>query len=167
MPNETVRRFVLLLPLLAASAYCIDLGSDSLKGLKSAAVLIEGLDTADETALGVSEKTLKTDVELKLRLAGLTVEQPPASHEAGLLFVRIDPLRVGPVGGYAASVRLELYQGVNITRGQGIATLAMTWYSSMMVYAPPGRIGADIRQEVRDLADRFLNAYLAANPKGR
>ena len=51
-----------------------DLHKESLRGVKGMKVLIEHLELGDRTSqIGLTESQIQTDVELKLRLAGITV----------------------------------------------------------------------------------------------
>jgi hypothetical protein len=117
---------------------------------------------------GLREDQIRTDVELRLRLAGVTViTQQESLSEPGVPFVYVYiHTRKNTDGRYAYSARISAHQMVRLTRNPSVTSMGSTWAT------PPalGTVGADrlssVRDHVlRDLTDQFINAYLAANPK--
>ncbi len=132
----------------------------TLKGIKTVYVLIEHL-SGGATELGLTDDTVQTDVELKLRLAGLVV----VTHEEGFkvpgsphLYVNLNVTN----GAEAASVHLELQQNATLERNGQLAFGVGTWSRGKLIAHPSDRV---IRDEIKDLTDQFLNDWLAANPK--
>ena len=137
-------------------------------GLTGVYVLVEHV--ADEAQRdGLDTLQVRTDVEVKLRQAGIRVlSKEEWLSTAGLPYLYVDiSTTKNPLGVYAFSVRVELNQSVTLVRpaSQQRLLLAATW-------STPGAIGTvgskkltALRDEVRDLTDQFINAYLAANPK--
>jgi hypothetical protein len=138
----------------------------TLAGLMGVHVVVEDMDPATEKD-GLERSTLQTDVELKLRQAGirvLTREEVFAVPGTAALYLNVNTLR-HRTGLYAYCIELELKQGVTLIRNLAITTLGATWQAPGFL----GTVGADrlhtVRDDVRDQVDQFLNAYLAANPK--
>lgn len=81
---------ILVLGLAGSPAVAMDteLSRSTLKGLRGVSVMIESLEPEVERD-GLSRSTIETDVELKLRQAGITVVPPRRPKE----FPRCIPLR--------------------------------------------------------------------------
>ncbi len=137
----------------------------TLAGLTGVEVLVEGMGT-DAEKDGLAKSTLQTDVELKLRQAGICVlgeNERFAVPGSPLLYLRVSTL-LGE-GLYVFDIILELNQMVRLVRNPSITLLTRTW-------AATGKFGlvgknklSTKREDVRDQVDQFINAYLAANPK--
>jgi hypothetical protein len=139
----------------------------SLRGLGAVYVVVEDLD-ADATETGLTVADLQTDVELRLRQAGVkVVDNGTASH----LYVNVQmmPWRWAnhtPANGISMALQLELDQSVTLARDPSIwLPSAATWSVSMLAVSPPSNARHDCRDRVKDLVDMFLNAYLEQNPK--
>jgi len=137
----------------------------SLAGLSGVYVLVEHIEDQAQRD-GLLQDQIQTDVELKLRQAGITVltQVQSFSRTGALLYVSVSALK-NSSGFYAYNLDLELRQQVRLIRNPGVTVLATTWSAT-------GRIGtvgstrlSSLRDTVRDLTDQFINAYLAANPK--
>jgi hypothetical protein len=138
----------------------------SLKGIKGLSVLIETLPKALEKPR-LDEDMIRTDVELKLRLAGITVVSASEVLElpgTSSLYVCINAYK-DPVGLIAFNTTVELLQGVYLKRDISILMYASTWSASAV-----GTVGEfnihEIRGGIKDVVDVFINAYLSVNPKG-
>jgi len=118
---------------------------------------------------GLDTMQIRTDVELKLRQAGIPVlieEQSMSRVDAPVLFVVLNAVKNPEVPLYAFSANVELHQVVRLIRNPAATIRAATWTATGFT----GMVGRDhpprlLRDEIRDLIDRFINAYLAANPK--
>jgi hypothetical protein len=140
----------------------------TLAGVPSVYILVEELPDELQQA-GLSRATLQTDAELRLCAAGIRV----ATEQEGLsllgsplLYVKVQGGRnittTGIHLGYVAAVVLQFFQDVRLDRDPSIRVEAPTWSAMQTITGPTVEV---IRQSVRDLADRFANAYLMANPK--
>jgi len=79
------------LVLTGSSAIAQNFGEkDSLTGIKAISVVIEKLDS-DAEAAGLSGEQLQTDVELRLRKAGIPILIPKRANEVMIpeLYVRV------------------------------------------------------------------------------
>ena len=155
---------VLLLAASAATAQDTEINRQSLKGLKGVYVLVESLQPGAERD-GLNKTSIQTDVELKLRQAGIMVlteaesfETPGAPH----LYINLNT-RSGSV--YAFSINVRLRQTVRLDRDPSMQLSAVTTWSEEAL----GIIGRDnlreIRDYIKDYVDQFINAYLSVNPK--
>jgi len=141
---------------------------ETLRGLKGFYVLVEEL-RADIVRAGLTKKILQTDVELKLRKAGIRVLL--TKDEMQYLYIRVTAMDLKaetqhePIAqrGFLYLVDATFRQGVILSRNRSIKLPgATTWESSLF------GISADlrgIREVVSDLVDEFMNDYLAVNPK--
>jgi hypothetical protein len=136
----------------------------SLVGLLGVRVTVDSIDS-DAQRAGLFPSQIQTDVELKLRQAGirvLTDSQAGQMLSDPYLYVRVDVTkREGGV--YIYLVSLDLVQAVYL-KGPALRTvLAQTW--SVAFYGVTGEsdMADRMRGTVRDETDRFMNAYLAVN----
>jgi hypothetical protein len=115
------------------------------------------------------KSTVTTDVELRLRQAGITVLPGgtvlPGESPSPWLYVRVGFVASGTV--YAYAVEVELHQPVTLVRDREITAYgATTWRVGPLVgLAGRDGIAERVRRVLRDMVDEFVNAYLAANPK--
>ena len=147
---------------------------NSLKDLPGVSVVVEGFDSVAEQT-GFDSRIFRTDVELKLRMAGIKVLE----IEDGLLpwlYLNVNTLHRETVGQRAYNIQLELFQ-VAYLRSQlpsdpesasedvlpASTVWASTWSSGMLGF---GSV-ASARDAVKDLVARFINDWLAVNPLNR
>jgi hypothetical protein len=132
---------------------------ESLRGLSGVVVLVEDLDD-DAKRTGLTEDQIQTDVELKLRLAGIEVLSTarPFPH----LYVRMSVLLIG--GFYPCNIIVELLQTARLERKYTTRVFAPTWSAEGLV-AASNEPALAIRRYLGDYIDRFINAYLDVNPK--
>ena len=131
----------------------------TLKGLKGVAVVVEQLDAEEERA-GLTKATIQTDVELKLRLAGI-----PVLTQSGVpyLYVQVSVLPRSD-GYWPFHINVEFNQIVLLDRDRTIVGYASTW--SEVLFGGVGEANVRIlRDTTKDLVDQFINAYLSVNPK--
>jgi hypothetical protein len=154
-----------LCPASTAVAGDNDVTRSSLKGLQGVNVLIEELKPTVERA-GLTEADIRTDVELKLRLAGITVlsdKQSLAAPGSPYLYVNVQVLDSDD-SLWPCSISVALEQSVTLRRNPQIGVVAVTW--SVTSVGSVGRLNVrGLRDSVKEGVDKFINAYLAANPK--
>jgi hypothetical protein len=170
MRRGTVVALVLAVTLVMISDASADPPPDQVKtlaGVPSFSVFVDEL-SKDLIQAGLSTDTLKTDVELRLRTVGIRVateEERSLLPGSPCLVVHVDGFRstAGKVVlGYCAAVSFAFFQDVHLDRQPSIGVSAAT-VSAMTITCGPT---ADaIRETLRDIVDKFANAYLAANPK--
>jgi hypothetical protein len=132
---------------------------NTLKGVKGLEVLIERLET-NEKAIGLSEEDLQTDVELKLRQTGILIGKQNVASGQPVLYVSLVSLE-GPLP-VSYFIKLELCQDVTLSRNGADYSVVPTWSVGTIGRANSSR---NIRDILKDLIDKFLNAYLSVNPK--
>jgi len=137
----------------------------SLRGLKGAYVLVEDLRPEIERG-GLSKTQIQTDVELKLRMAGIVVLSREEFYDAlgrPYLYVNVTALKDIKDRGYAYYVSVKLQQEVYLVRTPLDFTKydAVTWEVGNVATSPNIR---EIRADVKDQVDIFINAYLSVNP---
>ncbi len=119
------------------------------------------VDSEGARRIGITEEGIRTDVELKLRLAGVQVLTAEERRKAGaaILYVKMNMFEDTS----SASVSLEILQDVFLYRDPSVAVpLAVTWGSDLIISRPTR---AGVREAIKDKVDKFLNAWLTANPK--
>jgi len=144
-----------------------ELDRATLRGLSGIGVLVESLDPEDERA-GLTQAQLQTDVELRLRKAGIKVmtkQETLQTPGIPILYVQLgiihDPL------GYSLAVIVGLHQQVILVRDPSIVTQGITWSINGVGRGSPDNFVKEARGRVADFVDQFMNVYLAMNPKGQ
>ena len=149
---------------LPSSADDSELSRATLEGLTGVYVLVEGFEEVAKRA-GFDKRTFQTDVELELRTAGIKVLSREESFETPghpLLYVQLNPLHKRPNEIAAYSVIIIFKQRALLERDPSLRVPgAATWSQGT---AGEGDI-SDIREEVKDLTDIFINAWFSVNPK--
>ena len=150
----------------------VNLSNDtrSLVGIKGINVYI-GLGK-DAKSAGLTEEQLKTDVELKLRLAGikvnsiedavqLSVQIVARSYDAELSILHSAEIKL------KQQVRLcrNIYTAIDSLSGYGQTVNATTWNNGTAGTCPTTEFPESVRKNVKDSMDEFINDYLTANPK--
>lgn len=134
----------------------------SLRGLNGIEVFVGTLPSEVEQN-GLTKSAIQTDVELKLRQAGIPVLDPKVGSP--WLDVNVNVLSDSNSAIWTWTIRVELHQDAILTRDSSIfAKDAVTWGLGMF-----GQIGKQnlrsLRDNIKDKVDQFINAYLAVNPK--
>jgi len=151
---------VLWMALAVPSSNAQDLNDNSLKGITAVSVVVENLPEGAKV-LGLTAETIQTDVELKLRLAGMQVV--PAIESAkynGAPYVYVNVNLTD--GAEAVSIMVELEQDATLLRNGQYVGSVPTWSKSMIISHPTTQA---LRDSTKDLTDRFLNTWLSVNPR--
>jgi hypothetical protein len=135
-----------------------------LVGLPSVGV-VASIDNK-EAMPGLTKEQIKTDIELRLLKAGVRVlTERESVHTKGypLLIASVATFQMEEARGLVVySVRLSLVENAKLQRGPYYSV--ETWNGHIM-----GRVGdkniRSLMNEVGNLVDKFINDYLAANPK--
>jgi hypothetical protein len=99
---------------------------------------------------------LRTDVEIRLRRAGVVVD----STEPTYLYVNVNALR-SSLGGCVYAILVKFEQPAFLPSGRTV--IAATWDSGTLGTTPQTD-GRHIRDVLGDLVDQFVNDWLSANP---
>ncbi len=138
----------------------------SLKGLQGIPVLIEELPPEFKEA-GLTEYQVQTDVELKLRKAGIKVlsEMDDAPGNPSLYIQIWGTKSKNLPDSFSVIFGIELQQKVLLFRDHHLILWAPTWGLSNWGLIPETNFTQRVREKIKDLTDRFINAYLSVNPK--
>jgi len=145
---------------------------ETLRGLKGVFVLIEYLKE-DVAKAGLTDTILQTGVELKLRKAGirvLTEDEWFLTQGRPYLYVRVRTILIKGIqiwgthqhSGFIYGVTVQFNQDVILSRNRSISSSAGTWGNSWIGTVIHLR---NVRVVISDLVDKFMNDYLAVNPK--
>ncbi len=139
---------------------------ETLAGLTGVYVSVENIpDEAQRDGLDTTR--IRTDVELRLRQASITVltqQEWLSTAFAPYLYVDVQAIK-NRANVYAFSANVELRQRVTLVRNPAMSILPTTWSATGIIGTVGSQKLGSVRDDVRDLADQFINAYLAANPK--
>ncbi|MDH4207166.1 MAG: hypothetical protein OEV45_16720 [Desulfobacteraceae bacterium] len=148
---------------MSSSTFASDLKPDreSLKNLKGVYVNVQDVQR-DLLQAGLSKDQIRTDIELKLRAAGIKVlTQKEHYNEKGAPFLHVYLNTIGTKkGAFIYSIFFGILEEVSLVRNDIIVD-AITWSTSGMGY---GYI-EEIRAQIKNRVDEFINAYLSVNPK--
>lgn len=131
----------------------------TLRGLPGVVVLV-WLPKPTAQRIGLSAQQLESDTEVRLRQAGIRV----LTESKPLLYVEVHVLPVSGRLPYTYDVRVAVRQPGYLVRDASIPIVADTWEVSTT-----GRVRAAnsqaLRASVRDLVERFIDAYFSVNPR--
>jgi hypothetical protein len=131
----------------------------TLKGVDSVLVAVEDMEPGAERD-GLTQSQIQTDVELRLRQSGITVD--PTSHY--ILYVNVNTVRTDD-GFYAYNIEVSFAQAVMLLRApETVLNFVPTWGVGSVGTIRANRL-RNVRSRVIDHVDKFINAYLEQNPK--
>jgi hypothetical protein len=161
--------FLLAGHLAAAVVFALPaLASDSpadratLRGLKEIHVTVEPLNPEVEKD-GLTSSQLQFDIEARLKKAGIAVISNSAPY---FLYVDANLMKVeGLSGVYVFNILVSLQQPVGLIRSPDVSILASTWDVATIGLTPIRQFKSFREDLLGPLVDKFINAYLAENPK--
>jgi hypothetical protein len=123
----------------------------------------------EEEQTEITKSQIQTDVELRLRKAGLIVDATSVSALRVLLMIHKTPvLSAVPndpvVVNFSIVLNIRLVQRLQLLRNPALLVNAGTWESMNLSVIRQGQL-KEVRDDVNDMVDRFINDYLAANPR--
>jgi hypothetical protein len=155
---------LVVLLLLPGVSHALTDQQKALVGLRGVFVLVADMKPEAER-LGLTPAQIKTDVELRLRKAGIRVLAKEECEETpGMPFLYVDLHTAFRQGSYPVTflIQIKLMEWVTLARGFGI-------YGAIWSTSGHGGAGVSNAREMRgyvgDTVDQFINDYLAANPK--
>jgi len=143
----------------------------SLRGIPGVYVAVQPFAPEIEKN-GLTAAQLRSDTELRLRAAGIGVlsrDEWSKTKGGPVCYVEVDIVndillsQALKADLYAYAITVELNQDVLLVRDTGIQTLSPTWSGS---YLGITNSLPRIRDKVRDLVEKFVEACLVVNPKG-
>ncbi len=140
---------------------------ESLRELPGIYVLIEAMKP-DAQADGLSAEAIQTATDHILRASGirvLTQKEMRDSPEGAVLYVKVSTVKT-PVGTYAYSATVELFQETQLVRQPLLGVSGITWRAL-------GIVGSASQDHLRDAIDsavqpqvkEFANDFQAVNPR--
>jgi hypothetical protein len=168
--NVAKSLFVLLSLAVIASATDDKTDRATLKGIKSVCVVVEAADQAHSK---LSKEELQTEIEGKLKQAGIAIDKSGTT----CLYLNVRVLQaIGrqaipirrkekPIPLYAVDLRLEFLQTVALTRDPATKTYAPTWSAANMATVASDDLGNAASEIANSLADQFITAYKSLNPQ--
>ena len=162
--------FFLLSLAVIASASDDKTDRATLKGVKSMCVVVE---VADQAHSKLSKEELQTEIEGKLKQAGIAIDK----NGTTCLYLNVRVLQaIGrqaiairrkdkPIPLYAVDLRLEFLQTVALTRDPAAKTYAPTWSTANLATVASDDLGKTALEITTSLADQFITAYKSANPQ--
>lgn len=133
----------------------------SLKNIPGFSVLVENLPPELENSV-LNRASIQTDVELRLRRAGITVRDRAENTSAGFPYLYINVnIKEADSGLYALSIDVELRQNVIPVSNTDMVLPTSTWTESVLATVGSNNL-RQIRAVILDYVDRFINDYLAA-----
>lgn len=152
--------------LTAAGAFAQKVSQeDSLRGLSGVSVLVAEVNS-DAERDGLMRGQLQTDIELRLRKAGIRVlaNTDPDTPLLPQLYLKVRAVKRSEFNLYAFSINVQVNDFVDLRRKPTRPAVVTIWEADTA-----GSVGSDklrtVRETVGDLVDRFINDYLAQNPK--
>ena len=140
---------------------------ESLRGLTGVSVRIERLSDSARRG-GLDEQAIRTDVEQKLRQAGiqvLTAGQITAEPGSPVLYIHINARAPWGSTNYAVNTIVALLQGAVASRNDSLRLREVkTWDVGYLTTVSRANL-PQVRKTVSDLVDEFIGDWRAANPK--
>jgi hypothetical protein len=133
-----------------------------LRGISSVWVLIESLGP-EEVNIGLAREAVRTDVELRLRSAGLRVISPQDAKKIAVkdntfLYVNVTVTSCG----LAATLLAQFGQAAYLLTNCVPIGTAFTWTDVSTLVRPSLD---SVRSEIKDMVDKFLYEWLKQNPR--
>jgi hypothetical protein len=165
------RRFIALIaavclwaPSLSWAAYD---QKEVLRGLKGLKVVVENIPP-DIERLGLTKKDIQSDVEMKLRKAGIKVWpdfKPPSMTALYVNVHALNPSQAKAIVVY--SINIMVYENSYLKRDVGTVGDLKEVRAANWVKATVGFIGTqnirDIRKKVEEQVDNFISDHQAVN----
>jgi hypothetical protein len=135
---------------------------ETLRGIDAVRISVERIEP-DAKKYGLTEDTIKADVELKFRLAGITILTETAL--AGPFFdVFVATTYDKESKGFIYTIDVGFFQEVMLKRNSNVFFLSPTWYRRKHGYIDKQSLERKMRDSVKDFVDQFLIDYLSVNP---
>jgi hypothetical protein len=164
--SDEVKNLISLMTWLLIGSTTALGGSDSdleratLRGINEFSVVVEdpGLRVAEE---GLRKDQIQADAELRLRKASIPITE---FKGGAFLYVSTNLVALKDGRGFAYSLKVSFDQTVVVVTNK-VVTATSTWSVGSVGFAGSSVVTQSVREDIGDLVDRFINAYLSVNPK--
>ncbi len=135
----------------------------TLSGLRGVYVKIEGLGSEIVKA-GLTQKQIEEDVKQKLDSAGIKVlSDTEGLRQFANPYLHVKPrIRKTKTGLYLCFITIEFVQDARLARNRSILRPVPTW-SVGVEGAVYKNLSEKVRNHIKALMDRFIDAYLSVN----
>lgn len=131
------------------------------------ALRVHVLLTENTIKAGLSKSQVQTDVELKLRRNGIRILSKQEYGPELTVNITSVPVQLAGPGyllGIASFIEISLDDYVQVLRNKCLG-LGTIWKTGTIISAKREEFPQEARRDISDGVDKFLNDYLAANPK--
>ena len=166
---------ILLLLAFLQPAAAMDAGENFLpgikpvlEGLKEFSVVVEKLNPSI-VKLGVTEKQLQVDAEMKLRQTGIKVVESgsPENADSPYIYISIKSIdyKLGESTiGIIFSFRVDLREFAFLKRASKVTVVANSWSQNQIATCANDVFAAFSGDILKNIMDQFITDYFAANP---
>ena len=136
----------------------------SLVGLSRVYVVVTTTPQAEQD--GLTSADLKTEVEARLRTAGIKViEKAEWAVDDGILSITISALPIEKLPLYACSFTVDLKQTVIPLRDRNTRMMGATWQAGGIAAFGRPKFKEAAKRNTIEFVDSFISDYKAANPQ--
>jgi hypothetical protein len=151
----TLALLVAMAPGASAQMF-VTTGRDTLRGLPGVEVEVESLEQDIERD-GLTVAAIHTDVEQRLRAAGITVytsQRANPSDAKAYLYVHVNSVKLPAQGLYAIDLQVHVRQTLKSLVTASNIVDAMTWDQTNVVV---------VREEIQSFVDQFIQDWMAVH----
>jgi hypothetical protein len=139
----------------------------TLHGLNGVGVVIDNINPEIQHD-GLDPNQIRTDVETRLRKAGiqvLTGSEYRKESDLPYLGVNVSAVKSQKLGLYAYHIAIEVYQLMTLNRDRNIVSFSNTWSTGSTGMVDTANFSKNVKEKIGGALDRFIEAYSAVNPK--
>jgi hypothetical protein len=136
----------------------------SLVGLSRVSVVVTTTPEAQQD--GLTSEDVKTEVEARLRTAGIKVIQKAEwAIDDGILSITISALPIEKLPLYACSFTVDLKQTVVPLRDRNTRMMGATWQAGGIAAFGRPKFKEAVKRNAIEFVESFISDYKAANPQ--
>jgi hypothetical protein len=161
----------MLMVSLATETIAKDLTSDqreTLKGIKSMAIVVEGIKQPDATASKLTKEIIEKDVAEKLQETGIKVAPlTDLTSDLPWIYVNIHLMEHKEIPAfYTFNLGVEIRQFVILKRIRRLSFNATTWDRRLVGMISSSEAVSTVRRSLNEVIDRFVDDYRSVNLLG-
>jgi hypothetical protein len=136
----------------------------SLVGMSRVYVVVNTTPQAEQD--GLTSEYIKTEVESRLRTAGIKViDKGEWAIEDGILSISISALPIEKLPLYACSFTVDLKQTVIALRDRNTRMMGATWQTGGIAAIARPQFKEAAKRNIVEFVESFINDYKVANPR--